>query len=71
MKIGMILDSTYPDDARVTNECAELLKNKHEIHVFLTNLILINTCVNLFLIKINSFKEKNFGTSYIDIVLCK
>ena len=34
MKIGMILDSTYPDDARVTNECAELLKNKHEIHLF-------------------------------------
>ena len=30
----MILDSTYPDDARVTNECAELLKNKHEIHLF-------------------------------------
>ena len=34
MKIGMILDSTYPDDARVTNECTELLKNKHEIHLF-------------------------------------
>ena len=30
----MILDSTYPDDARVTNECTELLKNKHEIHLF-------------------------------------
>ena len=34
MKIGMILDSAYPDDARVTNECTELLKNKHEIHLF-------------------------------------
>jgi hypothetical protein len=34
MKIGMILDSTYPDDARVTNECAELLKKEHEIHLF-------------------------------------
>ena len=34
MKIGMILDSTYPDDARVTNECTELLKNKHEIYLF-------------------------------------
>ena len=34
MKIGMILDSSYPDDARITNECAELIKKKHEIHLF-------------------------------------
>ena len=30
----MILDSSYPDDARITNECAELIKKKHEIHLF-------------------------------------
>ena len=30
----MILDSTYPAEARDTYESAELLKNKHEIHLF-------------------------------------
>lgn len=34
MKIGMILDSVYPDDARVTNQCDELIKKNHEIHLF-------------------------------------
>ena len=34
MKIGMILDSAYPDDARITNECEELIKNNNEIHLF-------------------------------------
>ena len=30
----MILDSQYPDDARITNQCQELLKYNHEIHLF-------------------------------------
>lgn len=30
----MILDSVYPDDARVTNQCDELIKKNHEIHLF-------------------------------------
>ena len=34
MKIGMILDSVYPDDARITNQCDELIKKNHEIHLF-------------------------------------
>ena len=34
MKIGMILDAIYPSDARVTNECEELIKNGHEIYLF-------------------------------------
>ena len=34
MKIGMILDAIYPSDARVTNECEELIKNGHEVYLF-------------------------------------
>ena len=34
MKIGMILDAEYPDDARITNQCDELTKQNHEIHLF-------------------------------------
>ena len=30
----MILDAIYPSDARVTNECEELIKNGHEIYLF-------------------------------------
>ena len=39
MRIGMILDAPFPDDARVSNECDELIKRGHEIFyfVFLTN----------------------------------
>ena len=34
MKIGMILDAEYPDDARITNQCEELTKYNHEVHLF-------------------------------------
>ena len=34
MKIGMILDSIYPDDARITNQCEELINSKHEVFLF-------------------------------------
>ena len=34
MKIGMILDAEYPDDARITNQCDELTKYNHEVHYF-------------------------------------
>ena len=34
MKIGMILDAEYPDDARITNQCDELTKYNHEVHLF-------------------------------------
>ncbi len=34
MKIGMILDAIYPSDARISNECDELIKNGHEIYLF-------------------------------------
>ena len=34
MKLGMILDATFPDDARVSNECDELIKSGHEIFLF-------------------------------------
>ena len=34
MKIGMILDTEYPDDARITNQCDELTKYNHEVHLF-------------------------------------
>ena len=34
MRIGMILDAPFPDDARVSNECDELIKRGHEIFLF-------------------------------------
>ena len=34
MKLGMILDAPFPDDARVSNECDELIKSGHEIFLF-------------------------------------
>ena len=34
MRIGMILDTSFPDDARVSNECDELIKRGHEIFLF-------------------------------------
>ena len=34
MKLGMILDAPFPDDARVANECDELIKSGHEIFLF-------------------------------------
>ena len=30
----MILDAEYPDDARITNQCDELTKYNHEVHLF-------------------------------------
>ena len=33
MKIGMILDAEDPDDARITNQCDELTKYNHEVHL--------------------------------------
>ena len=30
----MILDSIYPDDARITNQCEELINSKHEVFLF-------------------------------------
>ena len=30
----MILDTSFPDDARVSNECDELIKRGHEIFLF-------------------------------------
>ena len=33
MKIGMILDAEYPDDARITNQCDELTKYLSLIHI--------------------------------------
>ena len=30
----MILDAPFPDDARVSNECDELIKRGHEIFLF-------------------------------------
>ena len=34
MRIGMILDASFPDDARVSNECDELIKRGHKIFLF-------------------------------------
>ena len=34
MRIGMILDAPFPDDARVSNECDEIIKRGHEIFLF-------------------------------------
>ena len=34
MRIGMILDTPYPDDARITNQCEELIKAKNEVFLF-------------------------------------
>lgn len=34
MRIGMILDKTYPPDPRVQNEAIMLLKNHHEVFLF-------------------------------------
>ena len=34
MRIGMILDNPYPDDARITNQCEELIKAKNEVFLF-------------------------------------
>ncbi len=34
MKIGMILDQTFPPDPRVENEAVELIKNGHEVFLF-------------------------------------
>ncbi|MDZ7613603.1 MAG: glycosyltransferase family 4 protein [Flavobacteriaceae bacterium] len=34
MRIGMILDKTYPPDPRVQNEAITLLKNGHEVFLF-------------------------------------
>jgi UDP-N-acetylglucosamine:LPS N-acetylglucosamine transferase len=34
MRIGMILDKTYPPDPRVHNEAITLLKNGHEVFLF-------------------------------------
>jgi len=43
MKIGMILDAIYPSDARISNECDELIKNGHEFiySVFHTKKIIL------------------------------
>ena len=49
MKIGMILDSVYPDDARITNQCDELIKKNHEIHLFclsFNNVFIENEVIN-------------------------
>ena len=34
MRIGMILDKTFPPDPRVQNEAMALLKNGHEVLLF-------------------------------------
>ena len=34
MRIGMILDKTFPPDPRVQNEATALLKNGHEVLLF-------------------------------------
>ena len=34
MRIGMILDAEYPNDARISNECESLIKAGHEIFLF-------------------------------------
>ena len=34
MKIGMILDKTFPPDPRVENEAIELIKSGHEVFLF-------------------------------------
>ncbi len=36
MRIGMILDAPFPDDARVSNECDELIKRGHKIFFILS-----------------------------------
>ena len=49
MQIGMILDSVYPDDARITNQCDELIKKNHEIHLFclsFNNVFIENEVIN-------------------------
>ena len=45
----MILDSVYPDDARITNQCDELIKKNHEIHLFclsFNNVFIENEVIN-------------------------
>jgi glycosyltransferase involved in cell wall biosynthesis len=37
MRIGMILDKSFPPDPRVENEAVSLLKNGHEIYLFCLN----------------------------------
>jgi len=34
MKIGMILDTTFPPDPRVENEALKLIESGHEVHLF-------------------------------------
>ena len=34
MRIGMILDKTFPPDPRVENEAIELLKQGHKVFLF-------------------------------------
>ena len=71
MKIGMILDAEYPDDARITNQCEELTKYNHEVHLFclsykksFVNNELINKINTSITIPIKiSIKNSNFITS--------
>ena len=37
MKIGMLLDTTYPPDSRIDNEASFLIAQKHEVHLFNLN----------------------------------
>lgn len=37
MRIGMILDNTFPPDPRVENEAISLIKNNHEVFLFCLN----------------------------------
>ena len=37
MKIGMILDNTFPPDSRVENEATSLVKDGHSVHLFCLN----------------------------------
>lgn len=37
MKIGMLLDTTYPPDSRIDNEASFLISCGHEIHLFNLN----------------------------------
>ena len=34
MRIGMILDAEYPNDARISNECESLIRAGHEVFLF-------------------------------------
>ena len=43
MRIGMILDAPFPDDARVSNECDELIKRGHKIFLFCLSYCLLYT----------------------------